>query len=106
MVTGTGTGSAGRVTIAARAYERIGAVAAAEALGVPRREARAVVRDDAGALSVAITSGVSDSGDSVRERAERARTDAAERIGRLTGAAVSRVSIHLTHVISEEGRAR
>lgn len=111
---------AGRVTIAARAYERIAAAVAADALGVPSRDPKATVRDEQGRLRADISSGIDPNridpsgidpsggdpaGRSVVAAAARARSLVAERLSALTGADVARVRIHLTHVVQNERRA-
>jgi uncharacterized alkaline shock family protein YloU len=98
------TGIPGRVTIASRAFERIAAASAAEALGVPRRSARARVRDDRGRLVAEVTAAVATGGAPVVERARAAQSASAERLTHLTGATVDRVRVHLTHVIDPERR--
>lgn len=106
---------AGRVTIAARAYERIAAAVAADALGVPSRDPKATVRDEQGRLRADISSGIDPNGidpsggdpagRSVVAAAARARSLVAERLSALTGADVARVRIHVTHVVQNERRA-
>lgn len=111
---------AGRVTITARAYERIAAAVAADALGVPSRDPKATVRDEQGRLRADISSGIDPSGmdssgtdsrgsdpagRSVVATAARARSLVTERLTALTGADVVRVRIHLTHVVRNERRA-
>ncbi|KZE89126.1 hypothetical protein [Microbacterium sp. TNHR37B] len=101
---------AGRVTITARAYERIAAAVAADALGVPPRDPKATVRDEQGRLRADVSSGIDPrradpAGRGVVAAAVRARRLVAERLNALTGADVARVRIHLTHVVDTERRA-
>jgi uncharacterized alkaline shock family protein YloU len=98
------TGIPGRVTIASRAYERIAAASAAEALGIPRRSARARVRDERGRMVAEVTAGVASGGEPIVDRARTAQSTSADRLTELTGATVDRVRVHITHVIDSERR--
>ncbi len=93
----------GRVVIAARAYERIAAAAAADALGVDRGDASAKVRDDRGRLHAEISSAISRGDEPILARAERARRETSQRLHDLTGATVADVTLGI-HRSIDTGR--
>jgi len=94
----------GRVVVTSRAYERITAAVSADALGIPRREAKARVRDDHGRLAAEVTAGAPQGGGPIVDRAARARDEVAGRIADLTGATVSTVRIRISHLIDHDRR--
>ncbi|MBF4561602.1 hypothetical protein ITJ43_05575 [Microbacterium sp. VKM Ac-2870] len=96
------TPAAGRITVAARAYERVAAAVLADELGVPVRITRASVRDAGGALAVDLTSGIRGDGPPVAAAAASARTRTGERLAALTGARVGDIRLRITHLVTPE----
>lgn len=94
----------GRVVVTSRAYERITAAVSSEALGIPRRAATARVRDDAGRISAEVSAGARVGEETILARAARTRDLVSTRLADLTGATVSDVRIHLTHLIHDDRR--
>lgn len=94
----------GRITITTRTFEKLAAAIVADALGVPARDARASVRDERGAISADIATGVATGSDDVLGAAERAREHARTRLAELTGARVADVRLRLTHLIDQRKR--
>lgn len=96
----------GRVTITARAYERVAVAVIAEELGVGPRHSRATVRDAKGAISVEITSAVALGEAALAPRALAARTRTTERLAEMTGARVADVHLRVNQTIDHERRVR
>lgn len=95
----------GHVTIAPRAYERTLAAVAARSLGVRARDVTVRAADEGGRLIVHVSGAISGDGAPVLERIERVRTDVTEGAQRLTGAAVTRVTVHVTRIHFDDRRA-
>ncbi|KIC58474.1 hypothetical protein [Microbacterium hominis] len=91
----------GRVTISARAYERVAAAVLADELGVPARASRAHVRDAGGALALDLTSGIRADGDPIAASAAAARARTGERVSALTGAVVGDIRLRITHLVTQ-----
>ena len=96
----------GRVVISSRAFERVFAAIAADALGVSASSTTAQVRDDRGSLHAEITSPVSvtPGGADVLSLVDRARADLARTGARLTGADVSGSRIRITRITTPSRR--
>lgn len=97
-------GLPGRITIAARAYERVAAAVIADELGVAARSARATVRDANGAIAAELTSAIVLGDTPIAQRASDARARTAERLSALTGARVADVRLRITAVTERERR--
>lgn len=96
----------GRTAIASRAYEQLITALAADALSVGARSLSVRVSDERGGLHITVTGPVRASGTPVLTRVGNARSSLATRTTELTGAQVQRVTVHVTNVQEEEGRAR
>jgi uncharacterized alkaline shock family protein YloU len=96
----------GHVRVTPRAYERLLVAASSRSMGVGPRNVSVSVADESGRLVVHVTGAVSGEGASVLERISQVRRDVAEQAERLTGAAVTRVTVHITRIVFDDRRAR
>lgn len=95
----------GHITVAPRAYERLLAAVSARSMGVRPRDVTVRAADEGGRLIVHVTGAVSGDGAPVLERIGRVRTDVTDGAERLTGAAVTRVTVHITRIHFDDRRA-
>ncbi len=96
----------GHVRVTPRAYERLLLAASSRSMGVRPREVSVSVADESGRLVVHLSGAVSGEGASILERIAQVRRDVAEQAERLTGAAVTRVTVHITRIVFDDRRAR
>lgn len=107
----------GRTTVSAKAFTRIIAVVAGNALGVRARQIRSDIADDAGRLSLVVrspirvaplrirTGEIRPPAPSLLDRVSEAQRIIRSEVESLTGSTISRVEVRLTGVeIEEEGR--
>jgi uncharacterized alkaline shock family protein YloU len=109
---------AGHTRVSTQALTSTAQGVAAEVLGVPPELVRATWRDDAGSLALALSVPVgipsldrvvadprlvAGFGGNIRDRVQAAKGQILDRIGRLSGSALSRVDIRVTGVRIREG---
>ena len=105
------TANRGRTMVSNRALNRLVCAVAADALGVNPSTVGAEITDDLGKLALTVSapirivsltrvhqdpSLVTRTGGTILDRAEQARLQIHRRVGELTGAALSRVTVRLT----------
>lgn len=95
----------GHVTVAPRAYERLLAAVSAHSMGVRAKDVSVSAADEGGRLVVHVTGAISGDGGPVLSRIESVQKDVIDGAQRLTGAAVTRVTVHITRILFDDRRA-